>query len=354
MANKIPLVVNTGSAQIQELASGDNLSLVNNDIVGVGSITAANNIVSTGNIYGTYFIGNGSQLTGLATGNSTAIESGTSNVAVVSSGGNVTVGIAGTSNVIVVGTSTVTVKANILPAANLTYSLGSPTAQFNDLYLSNSTIFLGNATISANSTAVIMTNESGQQTVISGSGTITSYGNANVASYLASGTDTSNIITTGNVQGTYILGNGSQLTGLPATYGNANVAANLAAFGSNPILTTGNVTAGYVFGNGSQLTGLPATYGNSNVAAYLPTYTGNLGGGNVGVSGAVTAATVSTSGNITGSYILGNGSQLTGLPATYSNANVQAYLPTYSGNIGALLANGNIQVVNGIFIGNGA
>jgi hypothetical protein len=32
--------------------------------------------------------------------------------------------------------------------------------------------------------------------------------------------------------------------------------------------------------------------------------------------------TVTTAGNITGNYIFGNGSQLTGLPATYSNSNV--------------------------------
>ena len=121
----------------------------------------------------------------------------------------------------------------------------------------------------------------------------TSYGNANVANYLASGTNTSvidnigNISTTGsmaaggimvasgnvtggnirtagqvsatgNITGSYFLGNGSQLTGLPVTYGNANVAANLAAFGSNPISTTGNVTAGYFVGNGSTLTNLTA------------------------------------------------------------------------------------------------
>jgi hypothetical protein len=48
---------------------------------------------------------------------------------------------------------------------------------------------------------------------------------------------------TGNITGNYILGNGSQLTGLPATYGNANVVTLLAAFGSNSISTTGNITA---------------------------------------------------------------------------------------------------------------
>ena len=49
---------------------------------------------------------------------------------------------------------------------------------------------------------------------------------------------------TGNITGAFFVGNGSALTGLPATYGNANVAANLAAFGTNPISTTGSITAG--------------------------------------------------------------------------------------------------------------
>ena len=39
----------------------------------------------------------------------------------------------------------------------------------------------------------------------------------------------------------------------------------------------GNVNAAYYFGNGSQLTGLPSSYSNVQVATYLPTYTGNVG-----------------------------------------------------------------------------
>ena len=89
----------------------------------------------------------------------------------------------------------------------------------------------------------------------------------------------------GNITANYFIGNGSQLTGLPATYGNSNVATLLSAFGSNSISTTGNISAGYLFGNASQLTGLPATYGNANVAAYLPTYSGNLNAGNIISSG---------------------------------------------------------------------
>jgi hypothetical protein len=58
-----------------------------------------------------------------------------------------------------------------------------------------------------------------------------------------------NVSAVGNITGNYILGNGSQLTGLPATYGNANVATFLAAYGSNTITTTGNITAGNIIGN---------------------------------------------------------------------------------------------------------
>ena len=78
-------------------------------------------------------------------------------------------------------------------------------------------------------------------------------------------------------------------------YGNANVAAFLAAFGSNTVNTTGNITAGYFLGNGAFLTGLDSIYSNANVAAYLPTYTGLIGqvnsAGNASIDGSLTVST---------------------------------------------------------------
>ena len=118
-------------------------------------------------------------------------------------------------------------------------------------------------------------------------------------------------------------------------------------FGSNVSVTNevvtynslGNIRANYFIGDGSLLSNINAaniigSYSNTNVAAYLPTYTGNL----VSLTGAVT-----TTANITANYFIGNGSQLTGLPESYSNVNVAAYLPTYTGNVSA-----------NYFIGNGA
>ena len=182
-------------------------------------------------------------------------------------------------------------------------------------------------------------------------GTVTSNAQANITSVgtLTSLSVSGNITSSGNVAGNFILGNGSQLTGITANYSNANVTSLLAAFGSNTINSTGNITTtanvsgNFILGNGSLLTGIAASYGNTQVAAFLPTYTG-----------AMTAMTgnITTTANITGAYLFGNGSQLTGLPATYGNANVAAYLPTYTGNIGA--ANINLVGSGGSINTNGA
>ena len=253
--------------------------------------------------------------------NSTAIINGNSTAVVTQSGGNIAITIGGTSNTAVFAQDRVTFAGNLLPSANVTYSLGSTSQRWKDLWISNSTIYLGDSVLSA----------SGNVLTVGGEAVITST-NANTID-LSGNITGGNITTAGNITGAYIIGNGSQLTGLAASYGNANVAAYLPTYSGNVsagnVTATGNISGSYIIGNGSQLTGLPASYGNANVASYLPTYTGNVGAGNVIATG-----------NISVSYIIGNGSQLTGLPASYGNANVASYLPTYTGNIGA----GNVTV----------
>ena len=104
------------------------------------------------------------------------------------------------------------------------------------------------------------------------------------------------------------------------------------------ISATGNITGNYFIGNGSQLTGLPATYSNSNVALYLPSYNGTL----------------SPSGIYTDGYFYANGLPVSfsgGGGGSYGNTNVAAYLPTYSGNLGGTLTTGtqpNITAVGNL------
>ena len=82
------------------------------------AVSIAGNAVVSGNVSGNYILGNGALLTGVITSVAN-INSGTSNVTVVSSGGNVTVGVGGTSNVAVFSTSGANVKGNLAVTANI-------------------------------------------------------------------------------------------------------------------------------------------------------------------------------------------------------------------------------------------
>ena len=83
----------------------------------ISAINTTSNITTTGNIAGNYFLGNGSLLTGI---DATSIQNGTSNVRVVSSGGNVAIGIGGTSNVAVFATTGAYITGLISANGNIT------------------------------------------------------------------------------------------------------------------------------------------------------------------------------------------------------------------------------------------
>ena len=122
------------------------------------------------------------------------------------------------------------------------------------------------------------------------------------ANYDGSSTIWAELSSIGNISATQLV-NGTSSVKIPDINGNANISiggtSNVVVFKSTGVNVTGTTSI-----------------------------SGNVTGGNIRTVGVVSAT-----GNITGNYILGNGSQLTGLPATYANANVAAYLPTYSGNI---------------------
>jgi hypothetical protein len=145
------------------------------------------------------------------------------------------------------------------------------------------------------------------------------------------------ITATGNITGNYILGNGSLLTGIAASYGNANVTTFLGVYGSNNISTSGNITAGNLIGNYVVTNSVTGTLSNVTLIASTKTWTFDYNGnltvptaGNILLSNSI--STISSAGNIAGNYIFGNGSQLTGLPATYGNANVATYLAAFGSN----------------------
>jgi hypothetical protein len=111
VANSIP---GTGNLVPGELAinyTDGNLFYKNNS--NVVTVIASNKFVSvSGNVTGDYFIGNGSQLTGI-TSTSNQITNGTSNVAIVAANGNVQVAVATVANSVVMGAGSLFVQGPI-------------------------------------------------------------------------------------------------------------------------------------------------------------------------------------------------------------------------------------------------
>jgi hypothetical protein len=383
-----------------------------------GNVLTGGKISAVGNITGNYFIGNGSQLTGVSASNVNAnalvgdvLSSNVlySSLKVVDDllyldvvgnitttdrfigsgagltnipGGNITGTVANATYATTAGSATTATyanTANIVAGANVTGTVANAT------YATTA----GSATTAGTVTTAAQPN-------ITSVGTLTSVavtGNATGGNLLTTG----QVSATGNITGNYFVGNGRQLTGILAT--EVGVLANLSVIGNTQtgnlltgglisavgnIKTTGNVSGNYFIGNGSQLTGITVSAGtaivngNSNVTVNA---NGNItissaGFSNVAVfanTGVYVDGLVSSTGNIAGNYLLGNGAFITGLPAGYSNADVANYLPTYSGNLvsltgpvtttsnitgGNVLTGGSISAVGNVsgnyILGNGA
>jgi hypothetical protein len=106
---------------------------------------------------------------------------------------------------------------------------------------------------------------------------------------------------------------------------------SLSLDGTTGISASGNITGGNVIASGSLVVG---SFAPSSLST-----AGNVTGGNI-----LTGGLVSVTGNITGSYFIGNGSQLTGLAATYGNSNVVTLLATFGSN--SISTTGNITAAN--------
>jgi hypothetical protein len=245
--------------------------------INVQGSVVGDNISTVGNVYSTYYYGNGTLLSGLSSQNANSLTGTTLAATVVN------------SSLTKVGTlNTLSVIGNINSGANI---LATSTVRAGNIVSDGSLAVAQGATFASSITA---------GGTISTSGNIV--GNNIIGTFIFSSISTSSNIIGGNLLTSGVVSSSGITTG-----------GNLSA--------GGNITGNYFIGNGSQLTGLPSGYSNTNVAAYLPTYTGALTGSTLSLSGNIlsvlnTTSNITTSANILGSYILGNGSQLTGIVAT--------------------------------------
>ena len=236
------------------------------------------------------------------------------------------------------------VTGNLVPATGNLYNLGDPAHYWNTLYVGGNSIHLGTLILKDNgsNTFAVYTSDGTTEANIAvgnidvtsiqsgtslisiiapnGNAVITAGGNnslivtstgANVAGYVNA---------TGNITGSYLFGNGSQLSGIDATSiqnGTANVRAILngnvaisAAGQANVavVTSTGANVAGYVTATGNVTAGNLITSGVSGSI----TGTGNITGGNLTTTGTATVGTLAVTGEavITGNLTV-NGTTTT-------------------------------------------
>ena len=229
-----------------------------------------------------------------------------------------------------------TVAGNILPNANLTYNLGSPTQRWKDLYISGNTIDLNGSTITSDANGITLTNPLGGSYTVIGAGASNTAsivnGNSSIVIQPNSEIDF-NVTGTSNI--VIISGNGLLVNS------NANVTGNIITAGT--VTANGNVTGGnLVTANG--------VYANTaNITANLTSGNANLG--NLATANYVNIANI-LSGNI--ANFTGN---LTSLNANLGNLATANYvnianvltgnIANFSGNITSLNANlGNLATAN--------
>jgi len=225
------------------------LSLQNvsgNASVGVSDTTNIVTITGSANVVGDLNVtGNATILGNVATNQ---IQNGNSAVQIPVVNGNVNIDVGSNDAMTLFTRTDMIANANILPLSNVTYNLGSATQRWKDLYLSNSTIYLGNAQISANATAIVMTNPAGGQTVLAGATTSSSVaGNITGGNILTGGiiSATGNIITStsGNISIGGITSPDSRLVivgiSQPVSY---PVTGNSTALGTDIHVTGGDAT----------------------------------------------------------------------------------------------------------------
>jgi len=352
----------------------------NSEFIFASNASITNDIVvvnTLGNVRANYFIGNGSQLTGIAATTAVSLINGTSNV-VVTNNGNVTFGVGGNASIMTV-TSTganfggyVSALGNIISQGNVSasYFIGNGSQLSGIGLLSNGT---SNISIPATNGNLIFS-VGGQYAILQ----VTSTG-TNAAGYLnvTGALSAPNVTTTGfaNIQGTLTTANANLGNLATANYFNGTLTSlsgnqpNIQTIGTLNYLNVSNansgngninanvITASYLRGDGSNLTGIGgAGYiynANSNVA--IPSANSNIyftvgatsnvvvistGGinanGYANVTGNILAGNVyANSGIVKGQYLYGDGSNLTGLGGAgyIFNGNSNVFIPSANSNV---------------------
>ena len=344
MANSISsgtsnVVVNSNANVTISSAGTANVLTVSNTGTFVSGVVSA-----TGNVFANYFIGNGACLTGVVTSLAN-INNGTSNVTVVSSGGNVTVGIDGNGNIAEFSTTGIRITGVVSASGNVT-GANLTTA---GLMTATGNVIGGNILTAG---AMSSTGNGIHGNVLT-AGLISATGNVTGGNLIASGNITgANVITANTVTATANITGGNILTtGLISATSTITSAANITGGNistAGVVTATGNIRGGNILTGGLVTATDNVTGGNLFTSGRISA-TANITGGNI-----LTVGSVSATGNVTGNFFIGNGAFLTGITgggggggSNIANGATVIDIPVSSGNITMSVAGqANTVVIN--------
>jgi hypothetical protein len=248
---------------------------------------------------------------------------------IVTGTGNIISGNANLGNLTTTNNLSVTsyVTSNLIPNANVTYSLGTTSNRWKDLWLSGSTIYLADGTVSAGTVALGNSNIS--IPIANGNVTISAIGNANIVVVTGTGVNvagTLNITSNANVGNLgfgsgIITGIGNIITG-NANLGNLAIANYFSGNGSLLTSITGANVTGFVPNANIANTAYAVAGSNVSGAVSYATTANSVAGANV--SGAVSYAT--TANSVAGANVSGAVAYAT-TANTVAGANVSGYVP---------------------------
>jgi hypothetical protein len=347
------LQLQSGNSNVSVFANGN----VTTSVAGVANVvvvtsTGANiagTLSATGNITGNFFIGNGSQLTGITT--ATSLANGNSNIAIPAANGNINFSIGGSASEVVFTSTGANVNGylNVTGNANVD-NIGAARGIF--------TTTVNTPLIQSGTSNITLTSGGNVSTFIAGNATaqlvVTATGanipgTANIVGLVTGG----NFTTTG-ANGT-VTANNLTLTG--AASGNVNVAATLSNLGLRTVAATYTDTAvtGTQANAAIHYIAVPTVTGGSNAKTYTNMATFHIAG----------PVTASTNATITTNYSLfvasgnsffggnlsmtGNITAGAGTGGTISGANLVSAnfftgtLVNGTSNVSIPVANGNIN-----------
>jgi len=358
----------TTAAQPNITSVGTLTSLVVGNATSNTTLNGNGVITSNGNITvnsGFYFIGNGSQLTGITAVSAASVANGNSNVNIPAANGNVIVSVAGNANIVTVTGTGVNVAGTINATGNANVgNIGATNGVFTNVS--------GNGSALSSITGANVTGEVGFAAVansVAGANVSGQVGNALVAGTVYTAAQP-NITSVGNLTSLNVTG------ALQA--GDTTIAGNLTVTGTTTTVNS-NVTSivDPIIDLGGGPNGAPLTTNDGKERGLvLHTYDGaaidrfigwmnansefalvsnaNITNNSVTINslGALRAGNAVFGNTVTANYFIGNGSQLTGITAvsaaSVANGSSNVNIPTANGNVLISVAgNANVVTVTG-------